>query len=159
MRNLITKMFGLLKPAAVNRSASVPVPTSEDERQIRALMNRLNGAVNKKTLPELLDMLADDVVLLSASGAPVVGRNGVKALCTDLYGKYNIRHEHELSGARVIGNVAMNIGGHITTLTPLDGGNTEGVRGRVVAVWRRENGTWKVARCLCWASWVVDDVV
>jgi ketosteroid isomerase-like protein len=150
-------MLGLLKPAALNRSASVPVPTREDELQIRALMGRLHGAVNQKALPELLDMLADDVVLLSASGAPVVGRNAVMALCTDLYGRYNIRHQHELTGAHVIGKVAMNMGGYLTTLTPLDGGNTEEVRGRVVAVWRRENGTWKVARCLCWASWV-DDV-
>ena len=164
MWNFVRRIVGFATPLALSGPETRECPTTEDDiaresREIRALQSRLRDAIKEKALPALLEMMTDDVVLLTASGPPTVGRDAVKALCTSLFSRFDIGHSSEVTSGPVIGNAAINAGAHLTTLRPLDGGNPVTTRGRVVAVLRRENGVWKLARVLLWADWVDTDVV
>lgn len=78
-------MVGFATPLALSGPETRECPTTEDDiaresREIRALQRRLRDAIKEKALPALLEMMTDDVVLLTASGPPTVGRDAVKAL-------------------------------------------------------------------------------
>jgi ketosteroid isomerase-like protein len=122
-----------------------------------AMANCLADAFRQKDLSQLLDMMTDDVVLLSASGPPTVGRDSAKKLCTDLFGRFDIRQHVDFSVQVVVGieNAASIHGAYVLTLTPLDGGAPVTMRGRLVTVLRHQNGAWKLARGVNWVGWVV----
>ncbi len=122
------------------------------------MVNRLTDAIGEKAPPELLDIMTDDVVLLTTSGPPTVGRDAAKMLCTDLFGRFDIRKHvdfgvevHAAEGAATI------LEAYLMTLTPLDGAAPVEMRGRVWMTLRRESGTWKLARGLNWVVATVAD--
>ena len=159
MQSLLRRMLEYVKQTAPREPKPPAGRTTADDfgresQEIWALQNRLLDAIKEKMLPELLDMMTDDVVLLTASGPPTVGRDAVKALCTDLFSRFDIRHHCEVTTGPRIGNVIMSAGGHLLTLRPLDGGDPVTTRGRTMKVFRLENGAWKLSRILLWANWV-----
>ena len=163
MHNLIGKMLGFIKSAVPNETHSLVDRAVEDDvrrvrREISEVAARFQDALAKKALFELLDIMSHDVVLLTASGDPTVGRIAVEALCTSLFRKFDFaeRPVAELHGAGVTGNVAITSGGYLATLSPLEGGVPAKMRGRIVVVFRNEDGAWRLARGLTWANWVDD---
>ncbi|HET6840240.1 MAG TPA: hypothetical protein VFK06_00890 [Candidatus Angelobacter sp.] len=82
MYNLIGKMLGLIKSALPNKAHSFVDLAVEDDarvrREISAIVARFQDALAKKALPEVLDIVTDDVVLLTASGAQTVGRTAAQ---------------------------------------------------------------------------------
>lgn len=157
MRNLVGRILGFFMLAGLTKRDSLEGQVAEDSArgEIRAFANRLLAAVHEKALPELLDMMTDDVVLLAASGPPTVGRDAVKTLCTGLFVGFDISH-HVDFGVSHFENapIAIAKGGYFMTLRPLAGGSPASTRGRFVAVLRHENGAWKLARGFSLVSWV-----
>ena len=163
MYNLIERMFGLTKSALPNKAHSLVDPAVEDDarrvrQEISAIAARFQDALAKKALSEVLDIVTDDVVLLTASGAPTVGRTAVEALCLSLFRRFDFaeRPVSELHGAQAIGNVAITGGGYLAKLSPIEGGGPAIMRGRIVVVFRNEDGAWRLSRGLTWATWVDD---
>jgi uncharacterized protein (TIGR02246 family) len=104
----------------------------------------------RNDLDAVLSTMTDDVVLLGAAGPPVVGREAVRQMYSDLVGKF--RMENTATSADftvdVVGNVAVVSGKDSAKMTPVDGSPTVLLSGPAVSVFRRVNGTWKLARSL-----------
>src|SRR5262245_34709923 len=64
----------------------------DDIRRVRAMENGFLDVIAQKALPELHDMMTDDVVLLTASGPLTGGRDALETLCRDLFDGFDIRH-------------------------------------------------------------------
>src|SRR5436309_1791742 len=88
-------------------------------REIDTVANRFSNAVARKALPELLETVTDDVVFVATSGAPVVGREAVRALYTGLFARFDIRNTASPSDfeVEVVGNTAIVCGHDSMTLT------------------------------------------
>jgi len=127
---------------------------NDDIKRVGAMVNHFLDAIAQKALPERRDMLTDDVVLLSASGPPTIGRDAVETLCRDLLDRFDIRHHVDFSVEVIeVENAACAYLAPLVTAMPLDGGPPVTIRGRGWALRRRENGAWKL-RGLSWVSWV-----
>ena len=149
-----------MKPGALNKAHSL-VGEDDDRRvrrEISATRARFEDALANKALSEVLEMVTDDVVLLTASGAPTVGRAALEAVCMSLFRRFDFaeRPGAELFGVQAIGNVAISAGGYLVKLSPVEGGVPAVTRGRIVVIFRNENGVWRLSRGLTWASWADD---
>ena len=118
------------------------------------MVNRFTEAIREKDLPTLSGLMTDDVVLLTPSGDPIIGRQGVEAFCSLLFSKFNIDKHIDFavktSDERTIATVHAF---PFITLTALNGGTVVEMRGSVVGVLRYENRVWKIARILSLVSW------
>jgi uncharacterized protein (TIGR02246 family) len=92
--------------------------------------------------------MTEDVVLLSASGPPIVGREAARQFYSAMVGKFIIQNTATSADFSVeaIGNVALVVGKDSATITPVGGGPTMMVNGPAVSVFRREDGKWRIAR-------------
>ena len=122
----------------------------EIRREIEALAEVSKSAMARNDLDAVLATMTDDVVLLSATGPPVVGREAVRQMYSGLVGKF--RMENTATGTDftldVVGSVAIVFGKDSAKMTPVDGGPTVFLSGPAVSVFRRVDGMWKIARSL-----------
>jgi uncharacterized protein (TIGR02246 family) len=118
--------------------------------EIEAFAAASKAAMARNDLDAVLATMTEDVVLLSAAGPPVVGREAVRQVYSAMIEKFTMQNTASSSDFTVdaIGNVAVVVGKDSATLTPVGGGPTMMVSGPAVSVFRREDGTWKLARSL-----------
>jgi uncharacterized protein (TIGR02246 family) len=65
--------------------------TGEDVRaEIEALATASKEAMARKDLAALLSTMTEDVVLLSAVGSPIVGREAVRQFYSSFVGKFTV---------------------------------------------------------------------
>jgi uncharacterized protein (TIGR02246 family) len=104
----------------------------------------------RNDLDAVLATMTDDVVLLSAAGPPVVGREAVRQMYSGLVGKFRVENTATSADftVDVVGDVAVVVGRDSSKLTPVDGGPTMLLSGPAVSVFRRVDGTWKLAHSL-----------
>jgi len=116
--------------------------------EIEALAAASKDAMARHDLDAVLATMTEDVVLLSTSGPPIVGREAVRQFYSGMVGKFIVQNTATSANFAVdaIGNVALVVGKDSDTLTPVGGGPTMMVSGPAVSVFRREDGKWKLAR-------------
>jgi uncharacterized protein (TIGR02246 family) len=119
-------------------------------REIEAVANRSKDAIARKDIEAALQLLTNDVVLLTASGPPIVGLDAVRELYRGLLSRYHIENTASRSDFTVeaVGDVAIVTGNDQAVMTPLDGGPVITVEGRAISIFRREARAWKLARAI-----------
>ena len=107
-------------------------------------------AMARKDLDAMLSMMTDDVVLLTASGPPVVGREAVRELYSGMLKKTNVQNTASSSAFTIeaVGNVVVVAGKDSATINQVGVGPARMVRGLAISVFRCEGGNWKLARSL-----------
>ena len=113
--------------------------------QFLLMSNDLLKTIAAKALPELRDMITQDVVLLGPSGPPIVGHDAAEKLCLDLFSRFNIATHIDFQ-REVIQNEAFMYVPRVK-LTPVHLGEPA-LMCTCVAALRYENGAWKLARGL-----------
>ena len=88
------------------------------EAEARAVQRELGEGLIEKDLDRAIALMTADVTLLGSKGPAVVG------------------------------DAAVVVGHQMTTLAPIRGGRPTTLSVRVVGVYRREGGSWKLARAL-----------
>ena|SRR5215469_2011806 len=128
-------------------------PSQEIRWEVVCMVNRFTSAIQKKNVAELEVHMTNDIVLLTPSGDPIVGRDVVKALCSRIFSKFNICKHTDFAVKTSDERTTVIVHAHhFIGLTSVNGGVVVEWRGSVVAVLRYENGQWKVARILSLVS-------
>src|SRR5262249_55413436 len=78
-------------------------------------------------------------------GPAVTGREAVRKLYVDLFTKFDVTVTDAQCTVDVLGGAAV-VTGQQTTLVPVRGGRAITLASRTVAIYRREDGSWKLAR-------------
>jgi len=137
-------------------------PNSDDASQeirgeVRDMVNRFTEAIGDKDLSALMGLMTDDVVLLTPSGDPIIGRDAVEALCGRIFNKFDIRKHIDFAvktpDERTTASVYLFA---FVALTDADVGTVVEMRGSAVGVLRYEDGGWKMARMLSLVTWPVE---
>lgn len=117
-----------------------------DEQAIRDHHATWMQAVNAGEVAPLMDLMADDVVLLNPGGAPL-GRAGFPAVFTGAHDEFHLRCDSELQEVVVAGDLAYTRCRDALTITPRSGGDTTTLAGHRLTVYRRQaDGRWLLAR-------------
>jgi len=116
--------------------------------EIDAFAAASKDAMARNDLDAVWATMTEDVVLLSASGPPIVGREAARQFYAGMVGKFVVQNTAMSADFTVdaIGNIALVVGKDSAKLTPVGGGPTMMLSGPAVSVFRREDGKWKLAR-------------
>ncbi len=121
-------------------------PTEAEENAILALLERWRLATEAKDADVLLELCADDVVLLPSSGAPVRGKDAVARMYQLLFAHYHeVNQNVAVEELQVGGDWAFLWGTHDLRLTPHSGAPLH-MRGHGFSVLKRQGGTWRFWR-------------
>ena len=128
---------------------------SSDADAIRAIQSQLGEALTHKDLDGAISLMTADVTFVGARGPAVVGHEAVRRLYANLFDHYNITVSRADCTLEIVGDAAVVIGSETILLAPVHGGPATSLSGRVVGVYRRDNGSWRLARALgVWAGMV-----
>ncbi len=117
-----------------------------DERVIRQMHTTWIDAVNAGDLVCLLSLMAEDVVFLSPSQAPL-GRDGFSLNFSAAHLQARISCISELQDVVVVGEVAYTLSRDSLSVTPRAGGEAMQLAGHRITVYRKQaDGRWLQAR-------------
>ena len=117
-----------------------------DERAIREVHSTWIDAVNAGDHVRLLTLMADDVVFLNPSEAPI-GRDGFSANFSAAHQQVRIRCTSELEEVVVVGEVAYTRSRDALSVTRRAGGEATRLAGHRITVYRKQpDGRWLLAR-------------
>ena len=116
------------------------------EHEIRELHERWIAAVNAGDLPRLLELLADDVVLMNPGG-PAIDRDGFAANFRSSLEQLRFHCASEPLEIVVAGDFAFTRCRDTLKVAPLAGGAETHYAGDRLTIWRRHaDGRWQLAR-------------
>jgi ketosteroid isomerase-like protein len=118
-----------------------------DRDDILRAIRSFASSYNSGDLGALLSYYDDDLVKLR-QGAPAESRAETERRVKDVFARYNMRVEVENLEIEVSGAMAFTRGVFIVTLSPRAGGEAQKVVRRYLEVWRKREGTWRVARTM-----------
>jgi len=123
-------------------------PSVADE--IEALVRRHKDAAARNDIDAVVSMMTDDVVLLTASGPPIIGIEAVRAQYLTFAGKFTIVSTARREDFTVTphGDLALVVGIDSAMVTPVPTGPALQVSGPAVSVFRRNAEGWKLARAI-----------
>jgi len=124
----------------------MPIRNAGDE--VRAVQAQLGEALKRKDLDRALSLMTVDVTFLTAKGPPVIGHEAVRRLYADLFATFEITVADAECAVDVLGDVAVVVGQQTTTLGAMRSGRAVTLVNRTVAIYRRESGSWRLARAL-----------
>jgi uncharacterized protein (TIGR02246 family) len=118
---------------------------TEDERAIRALVDRWLAASKAGDLATVLSLMADDVVFMVPGQKPF-GKEAFAA-ASQGQGKFRMEGTSRIEELKVLGDWAY-LRNHLTvTMTPNDGGQAVRRSGHTLTILRKEPaGNWVLAR-------------
>jgi uncharacterized protein (TIGR02246 family) len=117
-----------------------------DERAIREIHSTWIDAINSGDLACLLSLMADDVVFLNPSQAPI-GRDGFSPGFSAAHQQARINCLSELEDVVVAGEVAYTWSRDSLSVTPIAGGEAAQLAGHRITVYRKQpDGRWLLAR-------------
>jgi len=124
-------------------TAPPPDTTAEDLQAVEAASERWVDAFNQGDAAAIAALYTEEANLLPPNSSIVVGREAIQAVLQGFFdagaGNYQST-DLELS---VNGDMASVVGKHTLTIQP-EGGEAFSVNGKFVAIWKRENGSWKL---------------
>lgn len=146
MKNLLLTSILVLSSLAVMAQPKAKTDTKSDEQAIRSISKKWLELTKKHDNAGSAALFADDGMVFSMNKEPLVGPDAIKKHYTETDTK-NPKMEADWSTDRVevasSGDLAVEYGKYeIKGLGP-DGKETD--KGRYVTVYRKVNGTWKVA--------------
>lgn len=117
-----------------------------DERAIREVHSAWIDAVNAGDLACLLNLMADDCLLLNPGQAPV-GRDKFSAAFPSAHEQARIHCISDLEEVVVVGDVAYTRSRDSLSVIPLGGGEAARLAGDRLTIYRKQpDGRWLLAR-------------
>jgi len=120
---------------------------SDDEREIRSLIETFAAAHAAGHLQGVLDCYSDDLVKLR-NGSPAETKAVVAERIAQVFEKYHSKVDATVDEILVDGDLAVVRGNFTVSLTPKSGGDEQTFERRYLEVWRRAEGRWLVARTM-----------
>lgn len=118
-----------------------------DEQAIRDLIATWHDATAKADLPQLLSLMAEDVVFLVAGKPPMRGRDAFARGFKQATEKFQIESSSNIQEIHVNGEWAYVWNYLVVVMTPKDGGTPQRRTGNVLSVLRRQSGDgWQMFR-------------
>ena len=125
---------------------------NRDSDDVLAVAACLGDAVRSKDAPVALSLMTDDVVFMFSFGPPIVGRDGVRdALFGPARWKQDVEETIGEVSVEIVGGIAIVTRESSATATVTVGRSalpSLSVKGRTIAVFRRQVDGWKLARWL-----------
>lgn len=125
-------------------------PTSDSDR-IRQLLRGIEAAENSGQPERLIELLAEDVVLMAPDHPVQEGKEACAAFVTqvlnDLFEYFDRRIVYTSAELRMFGSHAFDRGRYVFTCVPKAGGeNVQGTGSYLFLYSRNPSGEWKLAR-------------
>src|SRR4051794_1510096 len=117
-----------------------------DEQAIRDVIANWMAATIAGDLNRLLSLMAEDVVFLTPGQPPMRGRDAFAAAFRGALEHVRIEPKSDIQEIRVEGNMAYSWNHLSVTMTPIDGGTLRNRSGYTLSIFRKENGSWVIAR-------------
>lgn len=124
----------------------MPIRNAEDE--VRTVLAALGEALKRRDLDGAISLMTADVTFLAAKGSPVTGRDAVRTLYSNLFARFNITVIDAQCAVDVLGDAAVVNGQQNTTLASTRGARAISVASRTIAIFRRDDGSWRLARAI-----------
>jgi ketosteroid isomerase-like protein len=103
--------------------------------------------INSNNVDSLMSMMTDDVVFLSASSKPVIGKAAVREWADGYLKAFHTHWDKPVQEFSVSGDFAVERYNYTSTDTPVGGGKDVVDTGWGLVVYRRQaDGVWRVAR-------------
>jgi len=118
-----------------------------DEQAIRLLIATWLQATAADDLERVLDLMADDVVFLSAGRPPMVGKDAFAAAARARQGHTRVDSRADIREMRIVGGWAYCWNQLTVTLTPVGGGTPTQLGGPALSIlMKKPDGQWVIAR-------------
>ena len=117
---------------------------SNDEAQIRRVIDRWRQLTQAGDVDGVLDLMTDDAVFLTCGNAPMSKAQFAEA-ARGMGGHVRVEPTQEVREIRVSGELAYAWSHIAVTMTSSDGRRTERA-GHVLTVFRKEAGRWRLCR-------------
>lgn len=118
---------------------------SDDEKEIRRLVETWMSATRRGDLETVLGLMAEDVVFLVAGKAPMIGKAAYASAARSNQG-VSFDGKSEIQELQVLGDWAFAWARLAVTTTPADDGPKVSRNGHTLSVFRKELGRWVLAR-------------
>ncbi len=120
---------------------------NNDEQKIRKLIDNWMRASSKGDLPELLDLMDEDVVFLVADQPPMRGREAFAKSFRNASAQFRIEGTSDIQEIKVFGDWAYCWNFLTVTMTPTQGGAPKRRSGNVLSVLNKKpDGAWVLVR-------------
>jgi uncharacterized protein (TIGR02246 family) len=118
-----------------------------DEQAIRSLIATWMRATAAGDLPEVLELMDDDVVFLGPGRPPMRGKDAFAAAASAMEGKTRVDGKADIQEIRVFGDWAYCWNELTVTLHPVDGSEPTRRSGPALTVFRKKaDGKWILFR-------------
>jgi uncharacterized protein (TIGR02246 family) len=118
-----------------------------DRKAILALVGRWRSATKAKDTERILELVADDVVFLPSSMAPIKGKEEVGKMYQAFFPRYReIKHEATIEEIQIAGDWAFLWGTDELRLTPASGEPNIHLKGKGLSILRRQSDGWRFWR-------------
>ena len=127
--------------------------TQTDVRQIDDILRRIEAAENAGDATAMIDLLAEDAVIMAPDQPVQEGKAACAAFLTDviasLFEQFDRRIAYVSAEVRVIGEYAFDRGSFAFSIAPRSGGDTSRETGKYLFLYSRAaDGSWKIARAI-----------
>lgn len=113
--------------------------------EIAVLSQQLVAAANVGDVTTVASLYTEDAKLLLPNAETVVGRDAIERFYTMLRDQFGLRDmAAEITELGSEGDLAYEVGRYSLTLQP-EGGEAIRDIGKYVFVWKRQEGTWRIA--------------
>jgi uncharacterized protein (TIGR02246 family) len=124
-----------------------------DVRQIENIRERIEAAENTGNSTEIVDMLAEDVVIMVPNQPVQEGKAACASFVRNVLGglleQFDRRIVYSSAEVRVIGDCGFDRGSFTFTIAPRSGGESSRETGKYLFLCSRTaDGSWKVARAI-----------
>jgi uncharacterized protein (TIGR02246 family) len=122
-------------------------------RQVEEILRRIEAAENTGDCTAMIDMLADDAVIMAPNQPVQEGKAACAAFLTDvmasLFEQFDRRIAYVSAEVRVIGDCGFDRGSFAFTVAPRSGGETSRETGKYLFLYSRGAAdSWKIARAI-----------
>jgi len=127
--------------------------TETDVRQIDDILRRIEAAENAGDATAMIDLLAEDAVIMAPDQPVQEGKAACAAFLTDviasLFEQFDRRIAYVSAEVRVIGEYAFDRGSFAFSVAPRSDGDTSRETGKYLFLYSRAaDGSWKIARAI-----------
>lgn len=146
-------LFLLVLAACRTPTAAVP-DLAANESAVRESVKQAVEAFNTSDVDALVDLHADDAVILKPGKAPEIGKQVMRASLEEVFATFKVSESRTIEEIEIVSDWAFTWGYYSVTLTPSDGSTLIVEEGKYIDVLRKQRGgAWLFARTM----WNVTD--